>query len=134
MVSCIQRYKVDHRPYAHVLNTKLVANEILSKINILERHKHLSPLTHRSKIATKQHYRNKSSFTVTISPDQLPTRNNHLQLRHLQLQSLLGTLLNITRCVRSSRFLEELLPQNLNNNICRLICEFFKDLNCFLPY
>ena len=53
-----------------------------------------------------------------------------------QLQSLLGSLLYITKCVRYSRYflnrMLEVLRQHTNKNICRLTNEFFKDLYWFL--
>ena len=53
-----------------------------------------------------------------------------------QLQSLLGSLLYITKCVRYSRyFLNRMLAvlrQHTNKNTCKLNDEFFKDLQWFL--
>ena len=53
-----------------------------------------------------------------------------------QLQSLLGSLLYITKCVRYSRYflnrMLEVLRQHTNKNIVKLTNEFFKDLHWFL--
>ena len=53
-----------------------------------------------------------------------------------QLQSLLGSLLYITKCVRYSRYflnrMLEVLRQHTNKTIIKLTNEFFKDLQWFL--
>ena len=53
-----------------------------------------------------------------------------------QLQSLLGSLLYITKCVRYSRFflnrMLQVLRQHTNKSTCKLNSEFFKDLHWFL--
>ena len=54
-----------------------------------------------------------------------------------QLQSFLGSLLYITKCVRYSRYflflrMLEVLHQNTNKNICKLTNKFFKYLHWFL--
>ena len=59
-------------------------------------------------------------------------------VRKNELQSLLGSLLYITKCVRSSRFflnrMLQLLRENFDSNIIVLTSEFFKGLHWFQTF
>ena len=81
--------------------------------------------------------------TISISQDKLQQIHNNCKswvgrktCTKRQLQSLLGSLLYITKCVRYSRYflnrMQEVLRQQTNKSNVTLTNEFFKNLHWFL--